>query len=91
MDGLVLPRAGKLDDFLSPGDLTLSDSSDSSGSFYKTLDVLKQKGRWCLLESLYQSDLDIGENVSEDDEDLESFFQDVGRGKPQVQYPLSPR
>lgn len=86
-----MPRAGKLDEFLSPEHLTLSDSSDSSGSFYKTLEVLKQKGRWCLSEPLYQSDLDSSENVSEDEEDLESFFQDVGRGKPQVQYPLSPR
>jgi len=90
-DGLVLPRAGKLDDFLGPEDLTLSESSDSTGSFYETLEVLKQKGRWCLLESLDQSDPDSGENFSEDDEDLESFFQDEGRGKPQVQYPESPR
>nr|XP_045757155.1 protein FAM161B isoform X3 [Mirounga angustirostris] len=90
-DGLVLPRAGKLDDFLGPEDLTLSKSSDSTGSFYETLEEVKQKGRWCLLESLYQSDPDSGENFSEDDEDLESFFQDEGRGKPQVQYPVSPR
>ncbi|XP_045757155.2 protein FAM161B isoform X3 [Mirounga angustirostris] len=90
-DGLVLPRAGKLDDFLGPEDLTLSESSDSTGSFYETLEEVKQKGRWCLLESLYQSDPDSGENFSEDDEDLESFFQDEGRGKPQVQYPVSPR
>lgn len=89
-DGLVLPRAGKLDDFLSPEDLTLSDS-DSTGSFSETLEVLKQKGRWCLLESLFQSDPDSGENFSEDEEDLERFFQDKGRGKPQVQDPLSPR
>lgn len=86
-----MPRAGKLDDFLGPEDLTLSESSDSTGSFYETLEVLKQKGRWCLLESLDQSDPDSGENFSEDDEDLESFFQDEGRGKPQVQYPESPR
>ncbi|XP_032200868.1 protein FAM161B [Mustela erminea] len=88
-DGPVLPRAGKLDDFLSPEDLTLLDS-DSTGSISEYLEVLKQKGRWCLLESLSQSDPDSGENFSED-EDLESFFQDKGRGKPQVQDPLSPR
>ncbi|CAK7315926.1 Protein FAM161B [Vulpes lagopus] len=90
-DGLVLPRAGKLDDFLSPEEETVSDSSDSTGSFSETLEALKQKGRWCLLESLYPSDPDNGENFSEDDEDLEGFFQDKGRGKPQVHSPPSPR
>ncbi|XP_072695381.1 protein FAM161B isoform X2 [Canis lupus baileyi] len=90
-DGLVLPRAGKLDDFLSPEEETVSDSSDSTGSFSETLKALKQRGRWCLLESLYPSDPDSGENFSEDDEDLEGFFQDKGRGKPQVHSPPSPR
>uniref|UniRef100_A0A8C0P151 FAM161 centrosomal protein B n=1 Tax=Canis lupus familiaris TaxID=9615 RepID=A0A8C0P151_CANLF len=90
-DGLVLPRAGKLDDFLSPEEETVSDSFDSTGSFSETLEALKQKGRWCLLESLYPSDPDSGENFSEDDEDLEGFFQDKGRGKPQVHSPPSPR
>lgn len=86
-----MPRAGKLDDFLSPEEETVSDSSDSTGSFSETLEALKQKGRWCLLESLYPSDPDNGENFSEDDEDLEGFFQDKGRGKPQVHSPPSPR
>ncbi|XP_047720678.1 protein FAM161B isoform X1 [Prionailurus viverrinus] len=90
-DGLVLPRAGTLHDFLSPEEETVSDSSDSTGSFYKTLQVLKPKGRWCLLESLYQNNPDSGEDFSEDDEDLESIFQDKGRGKPEAQYPVSPR
>ncbi|XP_037359596.1 protein FAM161B [Talpa occidentalis] len=82
-DGLVLPRAGKLDEFLS---LEETDSvSDSVGSFFETLQVLQQKGQWSLLESLYLSDPDSDENLSEDDEDLESFFQDKGRGKPRVQ------
>ncbi|XP_062947454.1 protein FAM161B isoform X3 [Cynocephalus volans] len=89
-DGLGLPRAGKLDEFLSPEEETNS-TSDSTGSFYETLQVLKQKGRWCLLESLFQSDPDSDKDLSEDDEDLESFFQDKGRGKPQVQYPRSLR
>ncbi|XP_012379406.2 protein FAM161B [Dasypus novemcinctus] len=90
-DGLVLPRAGKLDEFLSPDEETDSSSRDSTGSFYEALQALKQKGRWCLLESFYQSDTDSDENRSEDEEDLESFFQDKGRGKPQVQNPQSPR
>ncbi|XP_004371086.1 protein FAM161B [Trichechus manatus latirostris] len=81
---LVLPRAGKLDEFLSPEE-EMDSTSDSTGSFYKSLEVLTQKGRWCLLESLYQSDPDSDGNLSEDNEDLESFFQDKGRGKPQVQ------
>lgn len=84
-----MPRAGKLDEFLS---LEETDStSDSTGSFYKTLQVLKQKGRWCLSESLYQSDPDSDDSLSEDDEDLENFFQDKGSGKPKVRYPPSLR
>uniref|UniRef100_A0A9L0RPC9 FAM161 centrosomal protein B n=1 Tax=Equus caballus TaxID=9796 RepID=A0A9L0RPC9_HORSE len=89
-DGLVLPRAGKLDEFLSPEEETDS-TSDSTGSFYETLQVLRQKGRWCLLESLCQSDPDSDENLPEDDEDLESFFRDKGREKPQGQCPQSAR
>ncbi|EPQ18503.1 Protein FAM161B [Myotis brandtii] len=89
-DGLFLPRAGKLDEFLSLEE-TDSTSADSTGSFYETLQALTQKARWCLSESLHQSDPDSDESLSEDDEDLESFFQNKGRGKPQVQYPPSPR
>ncbi|XP_019776972.1 protein FAM161B isoform X1 [Tursiops truncatus] len=89
-NGLVLPRAGKLSEFISPEEETDS-TSDSTASFYETLQALRQKDRWCLLESLYLSDPDSDESLSEDDEDLESFFQDKGRGKPQVQSPLSPR
>nr|XP_012597095.1 protein FAM161B isoform X3 [Microcebus murinus] len=89
-EGLVLPRAGKLDEFLSPEEETES-TSDSTGSFYETLQVLKQKGRQYLLESFFQSDPDSDENLSEDEEDLEKFFQDKGRGKPQVQCPQSLR
>ncbi|XP_029808806.1 protein FAM161B isoform X2 [Suricata suricatta] len=86
-----LPRAGTLDDFLSPEEETVSNSSDSTGSFYENLQVLKQKVRWHLLESLYQNDPDSGETFSEDDEDLESFFQDKGSAKPEAQCPSSPR
>lgn len=89
-DGLVLPRAGRLSEFLSPEEETDS-TSDSTGSFYETLQALRQKGRWCLLESLYPSDPDSDGSLSEDDEDLDSFFQDKGRGKPQVHHPSSPR
>lgn len=89
-DGLVLPRAGKLDEFLSLEE-TDSTSPESTGSFYETLQALKQKGRWCLSESLHQSDPDSVESLSEDAEDLASFFQNKGSGKPQVQYPPSPR
>ncbi|XP_004681760.1 PREDICTED: protein FAM161B isoform X2 [Condylura cristata] len=89
-DGLVLPRAGKLDEFLSLEEETDS-ASDSVGSFFETLQVLQQKGKWSLLESLYLSDPDSDENLSEDEEDLESFFQDKGRGKPQAQPPRSLR
>lgn len=85
-----MPRTGKLDEFLSLEE-TDSTSADSTGSFSETLQALKQKGRWCLSESLYQSDPDSDESLSEDDEDLESFFQNKGRGKPQVQDPPSPR
>lgn len=88
--GLVLPRAGKLHEFLSPEEDTDS-TSDSTGSFYRTPQVLKQKGRWDLLESLFPSDPDSDLNGSEDEEDLESFFQDKSRGKPQVQDPPSLR
>ncbi|XP_027408190.1 protein FAM161B isoform X1 [Bos indicus x Bos taurus] len=89
-DGLVLPRAGKLSEFLSPEEETDS-TSDSTGSFFETLQALRQKDRWCLLESLYPSDPDSNESLSEEDEDLEHFFRDEGRGKPQVQYPPSAR
>uniref|UniRef100_A0A8C2US74 FAM161 centrosomal protein B n=1 Tax=Chinchilla lanigera TaxID=34839 RepID=A0A8C2US74_CHILA len=88
-DGLALPRAGKLHEFLSPEEDTDS-TSDSTGSFYETLQVLKQEGSWGLLESLFASDPDSGESFSED-EDLESFFQDKGRGRPQVRCPPSLR
>ncbi|XP_059746922.1 protein FAM161B isoform X3 [Bos taurus] len=89
-DGLVLPRAGKLSEFLSPEEETDS-TSDSTGSFFETLQALRQKDRWCLLESLYPSDPDSNESLSEEDEDLEHFFRDEDRGKPQVQYPPSVR
>ncbi|XP_012870186.1 PREDICTED: protein FAM161B [Dipodomys ordii] len=89
-DELVLPRAGKLHDFLSPEEETDS-TSDSIGSFYETLQTLKQKGRLGLLETFFQSDSESDEISSEDNEDLESFFQDKGRGKPQVRLPGSLR
>ncbi|XP_027274292.1 protein FAM161B isoform X2 [Cricetulus griseus] len=87
--GLVLPRAGKLREFLSSEEET-DYTSDSTGSFYRTLQVQKQNGRW-YLESPFQSDPDSDQNSSEDEEDLESFFQDKRRGKPQVQDPPSLR
>ncbi|XP_076979127.1 protein FAM161B isoform X2 [Tamandua tetradactyla] len=90
-DGLLLPRAAKLDEFLSPEEEIRSGSSDSIVSFCQTLQTLKQKGSWCLLESLYQSDPVTDENLSEDEEDLESFFQDKGREKPKVQNSQSSR
>ncbi|XP_049754998.1 protein FAM161B isoform X1 [Elephas maximus indicus] len=89
-DTQVLPRAGKLDEFLSPEEETDS-TSGSTRSFYKHREVLTQKDRWCLLESLYQSDADSDGNLSEDNEDLESFFHNKGRGKPQVHCPQSLR
>uniref|UniRef100_A0A8C9LTT9 FAM161 centrosomal protein B n=1 Tax=Piliocolobus tephrosceles TaxID=591936 RepID=A0A8C9LTT9_9PRIM len=89
-DGLVLPRASKLDEFLSPEE-EIDSTSDSTGSFYQTFQILKQKGRPCLLESLFQSDPESDENLSEDEEDLESFFRDKGRGKVQVQCPQALR
>ncbi|XP_006046648.3 protein FAM161B isoform X1 [Bubalus bubalis] len=89
-DGLVLPKAGKLSEFLSPEEETDS-TSDSTGSFFETLQALRQKDRWCLLESLYPPDPDSNESLSEEDEDLEHFFRDKSRGKPQAQYPPSAR
>ncbi|GAB1297622.1 Protein FAM161B [Apodemus speciosus] len=89
-EGPVLPRAGKLHEFLSPEEDTDS-TSDSTGSFYRTPQVPKQKGAWDLLESLFQSDPDSDLNGSEDEENLESFFQDKSRGKPQVLAPPSLR
>ncbi|KAM4853480.1 protein FAM161B [Thomomys bottae] len=80
-DELVLPRAGKLHDFLSPEEETES-TSDSTRSFYETLQILKQKGRLSLLETFFQSDSESEEISSEGDEDLDSFFQDKSRGKP---------
>lgn len=85
-----MPRAGKLQEFLSPEEDTDS-TSDSTGSFYRTPQVPKQKDRWDLLEPLFQSDPDSDLNGSEDEEDLESFFQQKSRGKPQVQGPPSLR
>ncbi|KAH0520922.1 Protein FAM161B [Microtus ochrogaster] len=89
-EGLVLPRAGKLHEFLSPEEETDS-ASDSTGSFSRTLQAGKQKGRWSRLESLCQSDPDSGQDGSEEEEDLETFFQDKSRGKPQVRDPPSLR
>ena len=85
-----MPRASKLSEFLGPEEETDS-TSDSTGSFFETLQALRQKDRRCQLESLYPSDPDSDESLSEEDEDLEHFFQDKGRGKPQVQYPPSVR
>ncbi|CAH6845380.1 protein FAM161B [Phodopus roborovskii] len=89
-EGLVLSRAGKLHEFLSPEEETDS-TSDSTGSFYRALQVRKQSCRWGLLESPFQSDPDSDQSGSEDEGDLESFFQDKSRGKPQVQNPPSLR
>nr|XP_004055478.4 protein FAM161B [Gorilla gorilla gorilla] len=89
-DGLVLPRASKLDEFLSPEE-EIDSTSDSTGSVYQTLQELKQKGRWCLLESVFQSDPESDEKLSEDEEDLESLFQDKDRGMVQVQCPRALR
>ncbi|KAG3260719.1 hypothetical protein H1C71_015665 [Ictidomys tridecemlineatus] len=89
-DGMVLPRAGKLHELLSLEDETES-TSVSTGSFYDSLQVLKQRDKQGLLESLFQADSDSDKNISEDDEVLENFFQDKGRGKPQIQYPGSQR
>ncbi|XP_069921357.1 protein FAM161B isoform X2 [Oryctolagus cuniculus] len=72
---LAWPRAGRLAEFLSPEQETDSASASASD---ENLQVLAQKGGWGLLESLFQSEAD-----SDDDEDLERFFQE-GRGKPQV-------
>ncbi|XP_045434637.1 protein FAM161B isoform X2 [Pipistrellus kuhlii] len=88
--GLALPGAGGLDELLSPEE-TDSTSPDSAGSFYETLRALGQKGRWCLSESLHPSDPGSDGSLSEDDEDLASFFQNKGSGEPQVQRPPSPR
>ncbi|XP_029397094.1 protein FAM161B isoform X2 [Mus pahari] len=85
-DGLVLPRAGKLHEFLSPEEDT-DCTSDSSGSFYRTPQVPKQRGGWDLSESLFQSDPDSDLNGSEDEDDLESFFQDKSRGKQEQDPP----
>ncbi|XP_006884750.1 PREDICTED: protein FAM161B [Elephantulus edwardii] len=85
-DALVLPRAGKLEEFLSAEEETDS-ASDSVESFYKSLEILTRNGTWSLLESLDLSDSDSDGIFSEDNEDLESFFQDKGRGKPSVQFP----
>ncbi|XP_071463780.1 protein FAM161B isoform X2 [Marmota flaviventris] len=89
-DGMVLPRAGKLHELFSLEDETES-TSVSTGSFYDSLQVLKQRDKQGLLESLFQADSDSDKNISEDDEVLENFFQDKGRGKPQIQYPGSQR
>ncbi|KAL6052716.1 hypothetical protein STEG23_025422 [Scotinomys teguina] len=89
-EGLLLSRAGKLHEFLSPEEETDS-SSDSTGSFYRTLQVRNQRGRWSLVGSPFQSEPDSDQNGSEDEEDLESFFQDGSRGKPQIQDPPSLR
>lgn len=85
-----MPRASKLSEFLGPEEETDS-TSDSIGSFFETLQALRQKDRRCWLESLYPSDPDSDESLSEEDEDPERFLQDKGRGKPQVQYPPSSR
>ena len=68
-----MPRAGKLHEFLSPEEDTDS-TSDSTGSFYRTPQVPKQRGRWDVLESLFQSDPDSDLNDAEDEEDLESLL-----------------
>ncbi|XP_062037316.1 protein FAM161B [Lepus europaeus] len=77
---LAWPRAGRLAEFLSPEQETAS-ASASAGSLDENWQVLAQKGGWGLLESLFLSEADSDDD---DDEDLERFFQDQGRGKPQV-------
>uniref|UniRef100_A0A8C6REM5 Family with sequence similarity 161, member B n=2 Tax=Nannospalax galili TaxID=1026970 RepID=A0A8C6REM5_NANGA len=89
-EGLVLPRAGKLYEFLSSEEETDS-TSDSNESFYEILQILKQKGRWNRLESLLQSDPNSDEEDSKDEEDLEHFFQHKSRRKLQAQDPQSLR
>ncbi|XP_023559259.1 protein FAM161B, partial [Octodon degus] len=83
--GLVLPRTGQLHEFLSP-----EEDTDSPGSAGSVCGTLQQRGGRGLLESLFASDADSGESFSED-EDLEHFFQDKSRGRPQSRSPPSLR
>ncbi|XP_051005051.1 protein FAM161B [Acomys russatus] len=89
-EGLVLPRAGKLHEFLCTEEETDS-TADSTGSSWEPLQAPEQKGRWAVLETLFQSDPDSEQSSSEDEEGWENFFQDKSRGKPQVQDPPSCR
>ncbi|KAL1789615.1 hypothetical protein HispidOSU_004589 [Sigmodon hispidus] len=89
-EGLFLPRAAKLHEFLSP-EVETDSTCDSTGSFYRTLHLQQQRSEGSLSESLCLSDPDTDQNGSEDEESVESFFQDKSRGKPQVQDPPSLR
>ncbi|XP_055449150.1 protein FAM161B [Psammomys obesus] len=89
-EGLVFLRAGQLHEFLSLDEETDS-TSDTTGNFYRTLQPPKQKGRWSLLPSLFQSDLDKDQDGYEEEDVFENFFPDKRSGKLQVQDPPSLR
>ncbi|XP_072480973.1 protein FAM161B [Notamacropus eugenii] len=85
-NGIVLHRAGKLEDFLhneTEADLTTSDSDDY---FYEILQAQKKKTRHSSLRrsSTYQAKLDA--ESSAEDKELECFLQDSNRRKPQAKF-----
>ncbi|XP_068948269.1 protein FAM161B isoform X2 [Petaurus breviceps papuanus] len=83
-NGIVLHRAGKLEDFLHKETETDSTSSDSDDYLCEILQGQKRKTRHCLWRrnSAYQAKLDDESSV--EDKELECFFQGSNRQRPQA-------
>ncbi|XP_075388126.1 protein FAM161B [Tenrec ecaudatus] len=81
-DAVLWPRAGKLDEFLSPGEQT-DPASDSTESLQDNdLKALREKeGQRCPWGALQPSEADSDGGLSDIMEELGSFFADEGRGK----------
>ncbi|XP_043844854.1 protein FAM161B isoform X2 [Dromiciops gliroides] len=85
-NGIVLHRAGKLEDFLYEETETNLTTSDSDEYLYRILQAQKKKTRRCSSRqnSAYQAK--PGDESSIEDKELERFFQDSNRRRPQAKF-----
>ncbi|XP_027700415.1 protein FAM161B [Vombatus ursinus] len=85
-NGIVLHRAGKLEDFLHEETETDLTTFDSDEYFYEIFQAQKKKNRRCSLRrnSACQAKLDDESSVG--DTKLECLFQDSNRQRPQAKF-----
>ncbi|XP_074146143.1 protein FAM161B [Sminthopsis crassicaudata] len=85
-NGIVLHRAGKLEDFLHEETETNLTTSDSDEYLYEIFQAQKKKPRHYPFRrnSVYQAKLDDESSI--EDKELECFFQDSNRRKAQAKF-----